>query len=170
MIEFSKAIKNAGRFLLMGFLFAAAPVFSQNHAFSSLIEGLYDADFPIVKPDQIRDLSNYQVLDTREMEEFEVSHLRGARWVGYERFSVSDTEDLEKDQPVLVYCTVGVRSEDIGRKLREAGFTRVYNLYGGIIHWANSGKPLEASGLPTDQVHTYSRAWGIWLQRGKKVY
>ncbi len=172
MIDSLVPKRSVSRFgvLLLGFFWAATPVFSQSPAFSSLIEGLYDESFPIVKPAQITDLSNYQVLDTREKEEFEVSHLPGASWTGYGTFKLADVKNLDPDQPVLVYCTVGVRSEDIGKKLHAAGFTRVYNLYGGIIQWANSGKPLEAAGVPTDQVHTYSRAWGIWLERGQKVH
>lgn len=78
-------------------------------------------------------------------------------------------EELDRDQAVLVYCTVGARSQEIGKKLQAAGFSRVYNLYGGIVHWANYGKSLEAAGKPTTRVHTYSQSWGIWLDRGKKV-
>jgi rhodanese-related sulfurtransferase len=152
------------------YYFIATPSFSQNLAFEQLLESLYDESFPIVMPSQIAELSNYQVLDTREKSEFEVSHLPGAQWVGYDTFKLSSLSKLEKEMPILVYCTVGVRSEDIGKKLREAGFTRVYNLYGGIINWANAGKELEAKGQATERVHTYSMAWGIWLEQGEKVY
>lgn len=135
-----------------------------------LLEELYDQNFPIVKAEQITDLSNYQILDTREMEEFAVSHLPGATCVGYDSFDMGSTDGLDKGKPVLVYCTVGVRSQEVGKRLQDAGFAHVYNLYGGIIQWANLSKPLEVSGQPTDKVHTYSQTWGIWLDRGKKVY
>ena len=151
------------------FLFSA-PLFSQSAAYTVLLEGIYDDHVPTVRVEQITYLANYQVLDTRENDEFEVSHLPTAIRVGYDSFDVSTTDGLDKGKPVLVYCTVGARSQDIGRKLQAAGFTRVYNLYGGIIQWANSGKTLLAGGIPTDKVHTYSRAWGIWLNRGEKVY
>ena len=143
---------------------------AQSTAYKTLLKGLYDEEFPIVKPAQIFNLENYQVLDTREKEEFEVSHLQGANWVGYDTFSLEKVESLDKNQPVLVYCTVGARSQDIGKKLREAGFKQVYNLYGGIIHWSNESKPLFKDSLPTKQVHTYSRTWGVWLTSGEKVY
>lgn len=123
----------------------------------------------MVKPDQVTDLSLYQVLDAREKNEFEVSHLNGAKWVGYETFSLENVKDLKKDQPVLIYCTVGARSQDIGKKLVDNGFTRVYNLYGGIIHWVNEGNPVETKGKVTPKVHTYSKTWGIWLKKGEKV-
>ncbi len=143
---------------------------AQSTAFKTLLKGLYDEEFPTVQPAQIYNLKNYQVLDTREKEEFEVSHLEGAKWVGYDSFSLQVVEDLDKNQPVLVYCTVGARSQEIGKKLQAAGFKKVYNLYGGIIHWSNESKPLFKNCMSTKQVHTYSRTWGVWLTSGEKVY
>lgn len=155
--------------LLFGFFFVS-PATSQSLAYKTLLEGLYDNNFPVVKPEKVTSLTNYQILDTREKEEFEVSHLDGAIWVGYDTFSLNNVATLDKTKPVLVYCTVGARSQEIGKKLQAAGFTQVYNLYGGIIHWSNETKPLVADGQPTQKVHTYSRTWGIWLQKGEKVY
>lgn len=160
-------------FLLFGFfwlLFVSSAGFSQSLAYKTLLEGLYDNSFPVIKLNQVNDLNDFQILDTREKEEFEVSHLDGAIWVGYDTFSMNSVANLDKTKPVLVYCTVGARSQEIGKKLQAAGFARVYNLYGGIIHWSNETKPLVADGQPTQKVHTYSRTWGIWLQKGEKVY
>jgi len=157
-------------FLFFGFFFFVSPAISQSKAYKTLLEGLYDNKFPVVKPEKISSLANYQVLDTREKEEFEVSHLDGAIWVGYDTFSLKSVANLDKTKPILVYCTVGARSQDIGKKLQNAGFTQVYNLYGGIIHWANETNPLVANGQLTQKVHTYSRTWGIWLNKGEKVY
>jgi rhodanese-related sulfurtransferase len=110
-------------------------------------------------------------LDAREPREFEVSHISGAIPVGYDHFDVRQLPDsLPKDQPVVVYCSVGYRSEKIAEKLKKAGFTKVSNLYGGIFEWVNQGHPVvDASGV-TQSVHAYDRSWGIWLKKGKKVY
>lgn len=156
--------------LFFGLLFFTSPALSQSIAYRTLLEGLYDNKFPVVKPEKITNLSAFQILDTREKEEFEVSHLDGAVWVGYDTFNLKNVEGIDKNKPVLVYCTVGARSQDIGKKLQAAGFTQVYNLYGGIIHWANESKPLVAEGKPTQKVHTYSRTWGVWLNTGEKIY
>ncbi|OOG73151.1 rhodanese-like domain-containing protein [Algoriphagus sp. A40] len=166
----SRLVFRKARILFFGLLFLASTSFSQSIAYKTLLDGLYDKTFPTVKAEQINDLSNYQVLDTREKEEFDVSHLSGAKWVGFETFNLKNVAELDRNQPVLVYCTVGARSQEIGKKLLEAGFTRVYNLYGGIIHWSNSEKPLESEGIPTKKVHTYTRTWGVWLSKGEKVY
>lgn len=146
------------------------PIFGQSLTYRALLSTLYDSDFPTLKPQEISDLSDYQVLDTREKSEYEVSHLKDAKWVGFESFELHSLDGLDRNQPVLVYCTVGARSQEIGKKLKDAGFSQVYNLYGGIIHWANEGRPLYQNGSLTDRVHTYSMTWGIWLQKGQKVY
>ncbi|WP_237701559.1 rhodanese-like domain-containing protein [Algoriphagus machipongonensis] len=144
--------------------------FGQSFAYKTLLSGLYDNEFPVLAPNEISDLSNFQILDTREKEEYEVSHIEGAQWVGFDTFDFDKIDSLDKEKPVLVYCTVGARSQEIGKKLQENGFKKVFNLYGGIIQWSNDEKPLYHEGLTTKKVHTYSKAWGIWLTKGEKVY
>ena len=91
--------------------------------------------------------------------------------VGYDHFQEYKLKDIPKDQPIVVYCSVGYRSERIGEKLQEMGFTQVYNLYGGIFDWKNRGMEVEnMEGEPTEKVHTYNKKWGQWLLRGEKVY
>jgi rhodanese-related sulfurtransferase len=158
-------------FLLSYLLFMlVSPVVGQSVAYQTLLKGLYDVNFPVLRPAQVPDLAKYQVLDAREKEEYGVSHLPQALWVGYETFSLSSVAGLDKTKPVLIYCTVGARSEQIGKKLQKSGFSKVYNLYGGIVHWVNEGRQVVVQGKPTSKVHTYSRSWGIWLSRGEKVY
>ena len=76
-----------------------------------------------------------------------------------------------KDQEVIVYCSVGYRSERIGEKLQKAGYTNVKNLYGGIFSWKNEGNEVvRDADIPTDSVHTYNKSWGKWLLKGIEVY
>ena len=144
--------------------------YGQSLPYQTLLKGLYDSSFPVVKPAQITNLAYYQVLDAREKGEHEVSHLQNATWVGHETFTLNSVANLDKNKPVLIYCTVGARSEEIGKKLQKAGFKKVYNLYGGIVHWVNEGRPVFAHGKPTQKVHTYSKPWSVWLTKGEKVY
>lgn len=152
------------------FCFVTVSSFGQSVPYQTLLKGLYDSSFPIVKPEQISQLSNYQVLDAREKNEFEVSHLQHAIWIGHDTFNLKSVASLDKNKPILIYCTVGARSEKIGKLLQKEGFTRVYNLYGGIVHWVNEGRPVFSKGKPTQKVHTYSQPWSIWLTKGEKVY
>ena len=100
------------------------------------------------------------LLDTRGKGEFSVSHLKGAHWVGFENFDLKRLPGIEKRSVIVVYCSIGYRSEKIGEKLRAAGYGNVRNLYGGIFAWANEGRALENDqGKPTDTVHGYDRKW-----------
>lgn len=135
-----------------------------------MLSGIYDKDFPLVNFDQKEILQKAVILDTREKEEFEVSHLKGARWVGYNTFAIEGIKDISKNEPIVVYCSVGARSQDIGKRLKEAGYKEVYNLYGGIFHWVNEEQPIYKNNQPTSRIHVYSLAWGIWVNKGEKVY
>jgi len=126
---------------------------------------------PYVSVSQLQQLPAPVLLDTRAINEFTVSHLLGARWVGYDHFSLNAVRDLPLDTPIVVYCSIGLRSERIGVQLHQAGYTQVRNLYGGIFEWVNEGQPVfTTSDQHTDRVHAYSPAWGIWLKRGQRVY
>jgi len=157
-------------FLFLFLYLGAENSFGQSLPYQALLKTLYDSSFPVVKPAQVSNLATYQVLDAREMAEHEVSHLQNAIWVGHETFTLKSVAKLDKNKPVLIYCTVGARSEEIGKTLQKEGFTRVYNLYGGIVHWVNEGRPVFAKGKPTQKVHTYSKPWSVWLTKGEKVY
>ncbi|QKG55769.1 rhodanese-like domain-containing protein [Hymenobacter sp. BRD128] len=148
----------------------AAPS-TTNGLYSAMLRGLLHESVPFVSVAQLRHAPAPVLLDTREAPEFAVSHLRGARLVGYTAFSLAEVHDLPKDTPIVVYCSVGARSEKIGAQLKQAGFTNVRNLFGGLFEWVNEGQPVyTGANQPTARVHAYSPAWGIWLQRGQKVY
>jgi len=112
-------------------------------------------------------------LDTREFEEYEVSHLNNAIWVGYDTFDPQVVKDSipDKNTAVVVYCSIGVRSEDIGEKLQKLGYKNIQNLYGGIFKWKNLGYPVfDSVGNETEKVHAYNKLWGKLLTKGEKVY
>ena len=110
------------------------------------------------------------LLDARTPAEFRVSHLAGARFVDVDSVPEAQFADLSRDQPVVVYCSVGLRSERLGERLHALGFRHVRNLYGGLFEWVNEGHPVyNAAGLTAD-VHPYSALWGAWLRRGRKTY
>ena len=114
------------------------------------------------------------LLDAREQKEFQVSHLENAICVGYNTFKLKETlaklpED--KNAKIVVYCSLGIRSETVAHKLIEAGYTNVYNLYGGIFEWKNADfQVVDTLGNSTEKVHTFNKDWSKWLKKGKKVY
>ncbi len=104
------------------------------------------------------------LIDAREKEEFEVSHIPGARNIPYNKDPLSSLMNLKQDDLMVVYCSVGYRSSTLARKLQDLGFTRVYNLEGSIFKWANEERPLEQNGNIVQKVHPYSPYWGKLLE------
>ena len=113
------------------------------------------------------------LLDARETIEYQVSHIKNAIHVGYDHFSLDQVikKKLPKDSPIVVYCSLGIRSEDISEKLNAAGYTNIQNLYGGIFEWKNKNyKIVNLKNTPTDSIHAFSKEWGKWATKGIKVY
>lgn len=111
------------------------------------------------------------LLDSREQAEYSVSHLQGAKCIGYKAPDYDLLESADKSKPVVIYCSIGKRSEDIGMELQKRGFTNVYNLFGGIFDWTNRGYPvLDSKGNEVRKVHPFSTSWGVWLNNYEKEY
>lgn len=158
--------------LLMLFSWFKPNAQTNSRAYKVMLEGMYKHTVPTVSCKELKkEQSQVVLLDTRAKREYDVSHLPEARWVGYEEFDLKKVENFPKNTPIVVYCTVGVRSERIGERLKASGFQNVRNLYGSIFEWVNQGNAVvDTQGKPTQKVHAYSRSWGIWLNKGEKVY
>jgi rhodanese-related sulfurtransferase len=111
------------------------------------------------------------ILKTREKNEFLVSHISGAQCVGYESFNMKKVKNIPKDAQIIIYCSLGVRSEKVGEKMIEEGYTNVYNLSGGIFEWVFRELPIvDDKGKRTLKVHTYNEEWSRWLLKGEITY
>lgn len=77
-----------------------------------------------------------QLLDVRTPEEFSSEHIDQAVNINWnsEDFT-SKVESYDKSKPVFVYCLSGGRSKKAAEKLTELGFTKVYDLDGGIMKY-----------------------------------
>jgi len=136
-----------------------------------MLNTIYKKDVPLVSCEDASQMTDALFLDARAYEEFKISHIAKARWVGYEEFKLDKVKSIDRTQPIVIYCSVGVRSERIGKKLLAAGFTNVQNLYGSLFEWVNQDYPIvDMKGQPTQKVHAYSRTWGMWLNKGEKVF
>lgn len=157
-------------------LFGVTPGISQatstlvnNPDFDRTIRQYLDFTIPTISCAELSDIKDQVVLlDARERNEYRVSHIDGARHLGYKKFNEQALNDLDKDQPIVVYCSIGYRSEKMGEKLEKLGFTNVTNLYGSIFEWVNQGfDVVDDSGEPTKKLHTYNRSWSRWVEEGK---
>ncbi|WP_055442600.1 rhodanese-like domain-containing protein [Lacinutrix himadriensis] len=113
------------------------------------------------------------ILDAREIDEYNTSHLQDALFVGYDHFNLAETTKnlKDKEQQIVVYCSLGIRSEDVAEKLQAAGYTNVTNLYGGIFEWKNNNFPVyNLEEKETEDVHTFSKTWSKWLLKGNRIF
>ncbi len=118
-----------------------------------------------------RNYSSYVVLDAREKKEYNVSHLKNAHLIGYSQPDFKFVNKLPKNTPIVVYCSIGVRSEKMGEKLQKMGFSNVQNLYGSIFEWINSGHEVyNNKNKATSKIHAFDTIWGQCLKKGQKVY
>ena len=80
------------------------------------------------------------LLDTRNDYEVRLGTFRGARAVGIENFrqfpgAVAQLPAELKEQPVVMFCTGGIRCEKAGPFMERAGFRQIFQLDGGILRY-----------------------------------
>jgi rhodanese-related sulfurtransferase len=83
------------------------------------------------------------VLDLRAKESFDAGHIGDARNVPAAALE-SQAESLKKwrDKTVITYCDSGVSGAGAARTLAKLGFTKVFNLEGGLNAWIKDNLPL----------------------------
>ena len=138
--------------------------------YDRMLHGLLSGAVPTIGVQEVFEEKDHTLLDARARDEFKVSHIAGARWVGYDDFDLARVKDLAKSTAIVVYCSVGYRSERITEKLRKAGYSNVRNLYGGIFEWVNTDHAVVDESGVTRRIHGYDREWGRWVTRGEKIY
>tara|TARA_B100000809_G_scaffold237763_1_gene257874 strand:- start:40854 stop:41303 length:450 start_codon:yes stop_codon:yes gene_type:complete len=146
---------------------------SQSKKFDKLLRRNLQKTVPVLKVSEVSENKTYLFFDAREEKEFNTSHLKNAKQIGYDFFNLEEIlqQYPDKSKPIIVYCSIGIRSELIGEKLMKAGYLNVYNLYGGIFEWKNqSNVVVDKDEQPTEKVHTFSKEWSKWLLKGEKVY
>ncbi|MCP9916954.1 rhodanese-like domain-containing protein [Cyanobium sp. ATX 6F1] len=109
---------------------------------------------------------DWVILDARTAAEFNVSHLPGAVLLadGGELLGLAPSKEASLEQPIVVCCSVGLRSAAVVNELQQRGFRRAVNLEGGLFEWVNHGHQLVQGGRPTTEVHPFHRFWGLLLK------
>ena len=80
------------------------------------------------------------VIDVREPHEWDICHIEGAKLVPLSEFT-AHLHELNSADHLVLHCRSGARSWKALQLLREAGFTKVKNLKGGILAWAEDVDP-----------------------------
>ncbi len=156
-------------------LFTGTITACQHRDFEDKLSSLYKNAVPRIQPEGLDSLlatgAVVHILDTRKPEEYQVSHLPGAHFLDYNNYKNANLDTLPKGGIIVVYCSVGYRSEKVGEYLLKKGYPTVYNIHGGIFQWKNTGHTVvDEKGHPTERVHTYNRNWSKFLIEGEAVY
>jgi UPF0176 protein len=80
------------------------------------------------------------LLDTRNDYEVQLGTFRGAKVLGIQHFrnfpaAVRELPAEMKEQPIVMFCTGGIRCEKAGPFMEREGFSRVFQLDGGILKY-----------------------------------
>ncbi|MDZ5761359.1 oxygen-dependent tRNA uridine(34) hydroxylase TrhO [Lyticum sinuosum] len=80
------------------------------------------------------------IIDTRNEYEFIVGYFKNAINPGIKNFSgliewIDKNLIQQKDKPICMYCTGGIRCEKSTAYMKKLGFSKVYHLKGGIIKY-----------------------------------
>lgn len=85
-----------------------------------------------------------QILDVRAPSEYREGHLENAVNIDVNAPDFRERiAALDRSQPYVVYCKKGLRGAKAMGILKQAGFTRVYNLSGGYDAWCARGMPVQ---------------------------
>ena len=116
-------------------LFSIALI-SCNEKKSNSVESIAPKEFA----EKIKTTENPQILDVRTPDEFESEHIDNAQNVNWNSDDfAAKAASYDKSKPVYVYCLSGGRSKKAAAKLSELGFTKIYELNGGIMNWNREG-------------------------------
>lgn len=82
------------------------------------------------------------LLDVRTPEEFAAGHLANAVNLDLYAPGFADAlAALDRETPYVLYCRTDNRSTEVREMMRSLGFTEVHEIDGGIVAWAEEGRP-----------------------------
>lgn len=106
--------------------------------------------------------TNINLIDVRTPGEFNSGHLKQAANIDYnDRKFLMEVRSLDKNKPTYIYCRSGGRSAGAMEKMKAEGFTKIYNMEGGIKAW-------NAAHLPLSAPEGYSES-GLSMKEFKKM-
>jgi adenylyltransferase/sulfurtransferase len=116
---------------------------------SGSVPAAADATVPVISARELAGLlsgesasSRLLLVDVRGRDERAIASIPGAQAIHLDEFrSGTAVSQIPFDQPVVVLCKMGARSEEATRILIEAGHQDVRNLEGGVLAWVRDVDP-----------------------------
>lgn len=92
--------------------------------------------------EKISTTTDATIIDVRTPEEYSNGHLQHATNIDWNGNAFEkEISELDPSKPTFVYCLSGRRSAAAAEKMRSMGFSKVYELNGGILTWRSAGFP-----------------------------
>jgi rhodanese-related sulfurtransferase len=85
-----------------------------------------------------------QVIDVREPHEREAGHIDATRHIELVKLT-GEASSIDLERPVVFYCRVGARSAMAAQAFKASGY-EAYSMSGGLMRWADEGRPLSPQG------------------------
>ena len=101
--------------------------------------------YAALRPQEVIQLMNQgaQLYDLRDAAAFAAGHINGAKHLDpAQQPNAADLLKRFKDRLLVLCCEDGGRSTALTRQLHAAGFTKVFNLRGGLAAWRADSLPL----------------------------
>lgn len=100
---------------------------------------------PAVSPQQAINLINSQdgvFVDLRDAAAFKQGHIVDALHIPAGKLQERSSElKAYESKPIVLVCKMGQQAGAAGKQLREAGFSQVFKMAGGMMEWSNLQLP-----------------------------
>tara|TARA_R110002111_G_scaffold68080_5_gene110667 strand:- start:13402 stop:13812 length:411 start_codon:yes stop_codon:yes gene_type:complete len=112
---------------------------------TSCVDGTTDSeDVKLITASEMQsilELEEVQLVDVRTPKEHDEIHIANSQNIDFMSPTFDDDiSKLDKKKPVILYCKSGGRSAKCAKKMKDAGFEKIYDLDGGISKWKHSDK------------------------------
>ena len=91
-------------FALLIFILPLAFISCAQQSFEEMANDMASKEIALIRVEELD--STCVLLDTRSFREFEVSHIEGAIWVGYDEFELSKFTSISKDKKIRLLISL----------------------------------------------------------------
>ncbi|MBL6903227.1 MAG: rhodanese-like domain-containing protein [SAR86 cluster bacterium] len=83
------------------------------------------------------------VIDLRSADEFNIGHIANSINMPHDAFEkYSHRISSDRQKPIILVCSMGSQSKNIGETLKNMEYANINILQGGILTWQQEGLPL----------------------------
>ena len=101
-----------------------------------------DSNITLITTEEMKTMlqdDKVQLVDVRTVKEFDEHFIEGAENIVYDDNFEQKLDKLDKEKPIIIYCRSGRRTVLSADIMEKQGFTKIYELKGGIKQWMKDG-------------------------------